>query len=50
MTVLAVKLDLLPDKFCLKRPCLPLSLVQNDLINLFFNSKRGSPGESVFMY
>ena len=50
MTVLAVKLDLFPDKFCLNLPCLPLSRVQNDRINLFFNSNTGRPGASVLMY
>lgn len=50
MTVLAVKLDLFPDKFCLNLPCLPLSLVQKDRMNLFFNSKTGKPGASVLIY
>ena len=50
MTVLAVKLDLLPDKFCLNLPCFPFSLVQKDLINLFFSYKTGRPGASVLIY
>jgi hypothetical protein len=50
MTVLAVKLDLLPERFCLNLPCFPFSLVQNDRINLFLSSKTGRPGASVFIY
>lgn len=50
MTVLAVKFDLFPDKFCLNLPCLPFSLVQNDRINLFLSSKTGRPGASVLIY
>jgi len=50
MTVLAVKLDLFPDKFCLNLPCFPFSLVQRDLMNLFFSYKTGRPGASVLIY
>ncbi len=50
ITVLAVKFDLFPDKFCLKRPCFPLSLVQKDRIYLFFNYNKGKPGASELIY
>jgi hypothetical protein len=50
ITVLAVKFERFPDKFCLNRPCFPLSLVQKDRMYLFFSYKRGRPGASELMY
>lgn len=37
ITVLAVKFDLFPERFCLNLPCLPLSLLHRDLICLYFS-------------
>ena len=50
ITVLAVKLDLFPERFCRNRPCFPLSLLHNDLICLYLRSLRGSPGVSPLIY